>query len=294
MNQKIEILCVGAQKAGTTSLHNILKNHPQIELPYIKEIYYFSDDKEYRSLSNLHRHYSFEAGKVAMNITPSNMCNDLAIQRIYEYNPNMKIIMLLRNPTNRVISQYRMRYRNFNEKRSLSEVISDEIDSRIFEKRACSSLLYRSMYSQQIKHIQSFFPKEQLYYVLFEEFSKNQKRVIDDLLNWCQLPVFDFEHVHSNEKFNGSKNILWRIATKIPHKLVLRIQEIFKVNLRQLVKSHVKKDMIQPLIDEATVLRLQYFFKETIDETERLTGLNLDIWRNSTSKTGDKHASKSI
>lgn len=278
MSQTIEIMCIGAQKAGTTSLHHLLKQHPQLELPYIKELYYFSDDKQYQSLSNLHRHYSFKDGKIAVNVTPAYMCSKKAIQRIYNYHPNMKLIMILRQPTQRCISQYLMRYRNLMEHRSFKEVMDEELTLKAYEDKECKSILYRSLYHLQIKHVLSIFPKEQVYFIKFEEFSSQQNQVMQDLMSWCQLEHFDFKFTHTNEKFKGSNSLLWKMVMRIPHPWILRFQEIFKVNLRGFVKRMVKNDRQDPMIDDETIERLNEFFKESMLETARLTGLNCDDW----------------
>jgi hypothetical protein len=278
MSKKVEIMCIGAQKAGTTSLHHLLKQHPQLELPYIKELYYFSDDKQYQSLDNFHRHYSFNDDKIAVNVTPAYMCNKKAIQRIYDYNPNMKLILILRQPTQRCISQYLMRHRNLMEHRSFKEVMHEELSLKFFEDRECKSILYRSLYDVQIENILSIFPRDQVYFIKFEEFSSNQSQVMKDLISWCELPPFEFQFIHTNEKFKGSNSMLWRIVMRIPHAWILRFQEIFKVNLRGLVKRIVKNDRQDPIIDAETIETLNEFFKESIVNTARLSGLNCDDW----------------
>ena len=54
-------LCVGAQKAGTTTLYDILNQHPDIYLPKIKETKYFAADEKFnRGLDYYERKYFFK------------------------------------------------------------------------------------------------------------------------------------------------------------------------------------------------------------------------------------------
>jgi hypothetical protein len=270
MSRKIEIMCVGAQKSGTTSLHDILKNHPQIELPYIKELYYFTDDREYRSIKNFHKHYKFDENKVAMNITPNNMCHPKAMERIYQYNPNMKIIVMLREPISRVISQFKMKERVLLEKRSFKEVVNDEIDNLRYKTQDCKSYVWRSLYHHQINKILSIFPKEQVYFVLFEDYAKDQKTIVNEILQWCGLESFEFEPINSNKGFYPKKSLLWKMLMMIP---------------RKMFSQWVRKDAEPPLIDQDSVNKLKEFFIETINETEKLTGLNCSVWREAKDKS---------
>lgn len=279
MSHKVEIMCVGAQKSGTTSLHDILKNHPQIELPYLKELYYFTDDREYRNINNFHKHYRFIENKVAMNITPNNMCHPKAMERIFQYNPNMKIIIMLREPTSRFISQYKMKERVLLEKRSFKDVVDDELDNQKYLSKYCQSYAYRSLYHPQIKKVLSIFPREQVYFVLFEEYTVDQIKVVNDILKWCGLQSFEFEPINSNKGFYPKKSLLWKFLMLIPRRYLRSIEFVLKINLRRMFSTWVRKDAPPPLIDQDSVNKLNDFFTETINETELLTGLDCNVWR---------------
>jgi len=292
MSKKVEIMVVGAQKCGTTSLHDILSNHPQLELPFLKELYFFTNSKQYANVANFHQHYKFLDGKVAMNITPNNMCHPHAMQRIYDYNPQMKIVVMLREPTARCISQYKMRERTLKEKRSFKEVVNFELNDKNLGQPDCLSIVYRSMYDLQIQGILDVFPRNQVYFILFEDFVKDQQKSVNDLLAWCNLSSFSFEPVNSNESFYPKKTLIWRLLMKFPARYLRYIQTKLNVNIRQNLKDIYKKRGTPPIIDIETIHTLQAFFKERIDETERLTGLNLDVWRNMSFETRIKTPQK--
>ena len=47
MGRKIDFMCVGIQKAGTSTLHDIIKQHPNLELPKNKETHFFNDNSKF-------------------------------------------------------------------------------------------------------------------------------------------------------------------------------------------------------------------------------------------------------
>ena len=65
-------ICVGANKAGTTSLQELLKQHPDVYLPEEKEIHYFDNDKSYGVGIEWYQKYyhKFDGQKAVGDISP--------------------------------------------------------------------------------------------------------------------------------------------------------------------------------------------------------------------------------
>ena len=114
-NKKIDFFIIGAQKCGTTSLHDYMNQHPFCTGALRKETLFFT--KKYRGTVTLERlvgHFSFKKlmrnrGKcLFFESTPDNVYEEVAPGRIYEYNPEAKLIFLVREPVSRAISEYNM------------------------------------------------------------------------------------------------------------------------------------------------------------------------------------------
>jgi|UniRef100_A0A6C0CVL6 hypothetical protein len=105
MNNKIDYLCIGVAKAGTTSIINYLNLNPDI---FCKEgETHFFDDKNDNNITKYEK--SFVSNKkIKGEKSPSYCYLRYAIDKIYKYNPNMKLIILLREPISRAYSQYNM------------------------------------------------------------------------------------------------------------------------------------------------------------------------------------------
>lgn len=99
-------LIIGAQKAGTSSLYNILCQHPQICAAQRKEVHFF--DQHYGEGRDwYHRQLGApDAGQLTGEASPFYLAHPLAAQRIHAENPDTKLLILLREPAARAYSHY--------------------------------------------------------------------------------------------------------------------------------------------------------------------------------------------
>ncbi len=110
---KPSAICIGAQKAGTTALFNYFSYHPGIVQSRIKEINFFNCDANFsRGINFYHSFFprtTLANNKLTFDITPGYLVDaDRTAKRIYDYNPNISIIVLLRNPITRAYSAWQM------------------------------------------------------------------------------------------------------------------------------------------------------------------------------------------
>jgi hypothetical protein len=101
-----DIVIIGAQKSGTTSLHQYLCRHPRIKKGFWKEVHYFDDQHEkhplwYRS------HFGYHGDELNIEATPKYLFNEDAFWRMASLLPDITVIAVLREPVARAFSQYR-------------------------------------------------------------------------------------------------------------------------------------------------------------------------------------------
>ena len=126
--KRIDFFVVGAARSGTTSLYQYLSQHPQVYLPPVKELNYFSQvtSDQYQDyeepLPNKTYHTKiiqsaesydrlFEGaseGLLKGDVSPSYLWHHQTAKRIAEHNPNAKILVTLRHPVKRAFSHYLM------------------------------------------------------------------------------------------------------------------------------------------------------------------------------------------
>ncbi len=101
-----DFLCLGAQRGGTTSLQLLLEQHPQVSLPACKEVHYFSLHAD-RGPDWYAAHFEqAPAGGLCGDITPYYLFHPEAPARIRALLPQARLIVLLRDPVERALSQY--------------------------------------------------------------------------------------------------------------------------------------------------------------------------------------------
>lgn len=201
----LTFICIGVQKAGTTSLINYMNQHPDIHMCN-SELHYFDDI----NFSNDKR-LMIETDKLIVGEkSPSYNYLFYAMRNIHLYNPNMKLILLLREPVLRAFSNYNM-ILNFDLK-TLSNVTDEKImhDFEDEENVILSDISYngkfyiaRGKYNEILENIYSLFPRENVYVGIAEQF-KNNKQKYNEIFNFlgCSSIVLkdDDTHIRKYEK----------------------------------------------------------------------------------------------
>ncbi len=218
---KPNFFLVGAAKSGTTSLSAWLESHPDLFLSPIKEPNYFSDNidvSKFRKgyLKSFDAEDSIEAKPYvkrqiafirdeelyAQLFKPNNsmvlvgecstsyLYSEVAADNIHAFNPESKIIVILRNPAERAYSHYLMAVQMGLEKRDfLTAFIRDR---KKLDKGWGISELYFELgeYSKQIKRFQKVFPKNQIKVVLFEDWIQQPKETQESICKFLNVSIF--------------------------------------------------------------------------------------------------------
>lgn len=190
-----DFLVIGAQRAGTTWLHRVLRKHPALWLPPVKELHYFDkldtertilDPKERRrvGLRGLLRldpwllsfwfgrrgdawyaslfHEAQTKGLIAGEITPAYATLDEEIlRRIQRMNAKIKLIFVMRDPVQRAWSAI-----NNAAKKGLVEELTAE---KAIQRARGWGTSARSGYADTIKRLELVFPASQIHYCFFED-----------------------------------------------------------------------------------------------------------------------------
>jgi hypothetical protein len=192
-------LCVGAQKAGTTTLHEVLKQHPDIFLPQIKEPHFF--DEHYAKGVSWYEKTFFSTAQdqnAIGEITPAYLYIDDVPQRILEtLGPNVKLLFIFRNPAERAYSHYLMSKFNGFESATFEEAMADSPlssgDIAIAQKRRFS-YRERGYYGMQVKKYLQLFYKENMHFILFEDLISAQKKdVYAGICNFLEVKNYDLD-----------------------------------------------------------------------------------------------------
>lgn len=230
---KIDLMIVGAQKAGTTSLNNYLSGHPEIigHAKLQKEFAYFRDNSIFEKGYEVEFNKAFdkkeiigEAKIVAKNVGIYN--NEEAIKRLYEHNKDCKLVFIIREPVSRAYSSYTMEVFNGWMDRDFSEL------KLVLSNNNTSDAMYRffiepSLYINHLMLILKYFPKHQVRVYLFDDFKTDPGRICKEIFDWLgvntgYLPAF--ENVHNETKQAKSKLVSkWILSIRKQDSLIKKI-----------------------------------------------------------------------
>ncbi|MGI9319111.1 MAG: sulfotransferase family protein [bacterium] len=214
---------IGAQKAATTSLHFYLSQHPEIFMSRNKKehnlfladsdergsycelepFFYGSSSRQKRGgltddqiLCRMFRGYRGERviGDASPYYTNAPFAGIETPARMYHLKPEMRIIYSLRNPLERMISNYLHDVR-INDWRG--QPITDDFNTRI---RTRSHFLETSLYFNQLKRYLEFFPADQIHVLLFEDLLARPDSTLAALTRFLRVDEgfkFDVSHSHA-------------------------------------------------------------------------------------------------
>src|SRR5438874_9824000 len=195
--ERLDFIVAGTQKSGTTALHYFLRRHRQIALPDRQELHFFDDEKIFSDPVNyelLHRHFRELPVRLlpvrlglAGEVTPSYLYWKPAMERIRNYNPQIKLVILLRNPIDRAFAHWNMQRFKDREPLDFLDAVKEEprriaqplsIESRRF------SYVDRGFYSVQLERVFNLFPREQVKIVRFEDFRDRKQETLDEIFEF--------------------------------------------------------------------------------------------------------------
>jgi len=195
--ERLDFIVAGAQKSGTTALHYFLRKHPQIALPERQELHFFDDEEifsrpvDYRLL---HRHFRKPPVRLlpvrlglAGEVTPSYLYWKPAMERIWNYNRQIKLVILLRNPIDRAFAHWNMQRFKDREPLDFLTALKEE-PRRIAQPLTIESRRFayvdRGFYSRQLERVFKFFPREQVHVVKFENFRDRKQETLAEIFKF--------------------------------------------------------------------------------------------------------------
>ncbi len=223
-------LIIGAQKCGTTSLFHHLSCHPSLVTPRIKEVNFFDADNRFaRGTWFYHSYFPFRSlstlGSKSFEATPSYMGGQVktkkTVARLKQYNPSIKLVVILRNPIDRAYSAWQMycRYYRLNPdwyfkwmERDDSNYIRENVICRPkdfgtdfkadieFDLKNISNpspyespILEWGLYGAMLNLYRSHFPANQLHILFLEDLKENPIETLEKLNNFLDLPPHDWK-----------------------------------------------------------------------------------------------------
>lgn len=289
-DKKVNVFVVGAMRAGTTFFMQLLSKHPEIYVSPVKEPHYFVDNLPaslFESLPflNIDRYFEkefpkplhraqiknakdyaklFSLGQNSMYRVEGSISYLHATEaalNIYQYNPDAKIVILLRDPLERAFSHYKMDLGLLRQNRSFESLIKTQIADYRKGSLNWSSVLGMSFYDKPIKRFHDHFGDNVLCLsseALFRDTAKTLLKV-SDFLGTAKFDDIELKPV------NSSKRIRLRKLFYVMNKLGLKrfFSFVLPSDLKQKwfnsISTRPDEDM---QLSKKTLEQLQKIFRE--------------------------------
>ena len=216
---KPNFLFIGSGKSGSTSLYYMLKSHPQIYLPGIKETRFFCGDdlapfspRPVKSLEEYLKLLENSSGyKAVGELSPEYLGSSQAIVNIKKFSPNVKFLCILRNPYERALSLVR----HFQRDEIITQIpqVSDLKSNPILYR----TLIDEGLYWKHIKNYQDSFPSNQFFIASYQQFVANPSQLLSKIYEFLDCDPNYCPNINVRANVSGSyhNQFLGKIFTTV-------------------------------------------------------------------------------
>tara|TARA_B110000003_G_scaffold185606_1_gene184434 strand:+ start:909 stop:1802 length:894 start_codon:yes stop_codon:yes gene_type:complete len=247
-------MCLGAAKSGTTTLYDILRQHPDLYIPSFKEPHFFDIPENYKNGIKWYEKTYFKNAnqKIVADFTPSYFFDEEAPKRIFEsLGGELKFVVILRNPLDRAYSHYLHSKRDLYEKQDFGEALKLE-SSRLqqYQNQADylsylrHSYIHQGLYSKMLKRYLQYFSLDNFLFINFEdEFLQEKDLTIQKVLHFLEIDssILLNIDIRSNPASKERSKILKRMMKKTGWWRVLLKKMIPSLKIRQIIKNRIQR-----------------------------------------------------
>ncbi|UZD23863.1 sulfotransferase family protein [Algoriphagus halophytocola] len=279
---------VGTPKAGTTSLYHYLEEHPDIYMSPIKETNFFSykdiksqglfyGEEHVRCIEDYKNQFTGVRGEKAIGeASVSYLYYQGVAEKIKKFNPDAKIIIVLREPVSRGYSHYLMDKKLGLVNLSYSDIVNRSIVHNNMD------LYYQQyvglgFYYEQIKRYLNVFGEDKVKIFLFEDLTSDLPNVMKGIYKFLGV----------SQEFKAKTEVSHNSYVQPKNKFIGRLygNRILRKFLKQIVgekteyiKSLILKKGKKPDLSEDLKLNLKLLYSENLTKTSKLINKDLSKW----------------
>ena len=299
---KPNLFIVGQPKSATTALHQFLGQHPEIYMSGIKEPHFFCADFHLESdrAYGRQRFFDFRSEsaylqlfsrakevKIAGESSTNYLYSQVAAEKIHNFNPDAKIIIILREPAKFIYSLH-SHYVKFTEENEPDFLTALALETERKQEKATSprvispSYLYysqRVQYYKQVKRYCDRFNPEQIKVVIFEDFNSENERFFREILEFLGVntnfaPEYEAINVNKEVKFKAINNLINSPLVKSISKNLVS-QEFNEFIRDNIVEKYLWHSAPKAKMPEEIKIKLMKQYKSEVVKISKL--LNIDL-----------------
>ena len=271
------LIVIGAMKCATTSLHYYLGLHPEISMSQEKELNFFiREGNWHRGIEWYRSNFAGEAkicGESSPNYANYPFSRGVP-ERIYSCIPEAKLIYVVRNPIDRIVSHYVHQYAADREDRTLSDALAN-LDGN---PHVC-----RSKYAMQLEQYLDYFHQSNILIIAQEDLQNRREETLRKVFRFLEVDESFYcqEFLTVKHKSMGKRrNLLTPSSWKrMPEMNALGLlPPLTRQRLEQLVYLSVSHKVEQPVLDERLRERLVDSLEDDMNRFREFTGYGFPPW----------------
>jgi hypothetical protein len=270
------LIIIGAGKCGTTSLHYYLNLHPQISMSRQKELDFFIREGNWHKGIQWYKAQFTAQADVCGEASPKYTFYPLfngAPQRMHTVVPEAKLVYVLRDPMERIISHYIHYYATGQENRTLTQALSD-LDHNPY--------IWRSKYFLQLEKYLTFFSHSQILILTLEDLHYHPRETLKRIFRFLGVESFysaKFSNVRHPSRGKRRKNRfgLWlchrpgfRSLERLPPQILWHVDRFLYFPFSRRIE--------RPKLDSALRQALIASLQDDIDRLRAYTGYRFEHW----------------
>ena len=293
---KPNLFVPGAAKSGTTSLHNLLNQHPEICMSSVKEPGYWKNEK-FKDFKNIEKEnylnlFMKSKHKIFGESTTAYMYYDTFINNINSnYKVSPKFIFILRNPIDRFNSHFWWIKGLGLEKSNFQEALSKDQNNEFKAYNYYPKYYFQfGLYAKWLKRFYNCFDRSNIKIITFEDLINNQLKTANSCFEFLGLKKLNTISNHTSNQTALLKNPqLYHFLNKsaigkysftkigkyfLPKKTINWI----KLNIKDSLKNWKKENVSYPKISEENRCELKALYFKDVSDLKKLTEYNYKEW----------------
>lgn len=300
------LFIVGAPKCGTTAMHMYLSQHPEIYMSAEKEPFYFhvSDEEKpqySRYRENPDKYLSLFSGATTESYlgesSPGYLASPLAPEEIFTFNPQSKIIIMLRDPLDLLVSTYHHhKFMGLETRENFDNAIEEEFNHlNANAENVHQSCFYLNLchYAKWTQAYITQFGRENVHVILYDDLRNDIYITYRQLLCFLKVDedfVPDFKIINKRKVVRSKTLQKALVFLKLsPHqlkdnKLFIKFRSILPVHVDRIFieqgkRLYSKENKSKAECGNKTIQLVRDHFRDEICKLEKILNRDLSRWK---------------
>lgn len=267
-------IIIGAMKCGTSSLYHYLQLHPELGMSEIKEVDYFVAENNFNKgvewYESQFKGDFKKYGEASPNYSKAHYFEGVP-ERMHDLLPDVKLIYLVRDPIERIVSHYMHNYSEGREHRSIEDVLQNLSDNHY---------LMCSKYFWQLEHYLTYYTASQMLVMPSYLLKEDRRLALEQIFKFIGVedsfytPGFEEQKHESRKKRRKGRLSRFILESPVIKTLKHYIPDAVKNPVKQLTRPEVTK----PRLPSALRRDLQEYLRPDIEKLRAFSGHSFTPW----------------